>query len=224
MASEQLDETNVGAYAICRGVIFDGPCRATVMSGGISSTVLLVESRRKRVVVKQALPRLRVVDEWFADPSRAQAEAAALRVLHSITPKSVPELLDDDSGRHAITISAAPRAWRNWKPQLLGGIVRTDVAYRLGLLLSRWHAATEQAQLPEQLEGLALFEQLRLTPYFGTTATRQPELRNDLNKLVVDIRSRQRCLVLGDFSPKNVLVGSHGLWVIDLVSRAGSSL
>lgn len=216
MASELLDETTVVPYAIAKGIVPDGPYVATFLSGGVSNAVFLIEGQQERVVVKQALSRLRVADEWLADPARAQAEAAAIGVLHDLSPDAVPELLDDDPEHNALTISAAPAHWQNWKEQLLDGVVDPGIANRLGRLLSLWHGATDRAPLPKQLEGPSLFEQLRLSPYFGTAGARRPELRSALDELAVDIRSRRRCLVLGDFSPKNVLVGDGGLWVIDL--------
>ena len=219
MHSELLDETSVGSYAIERGVIPEGPWQASLLAGGVSNVVLLVESGQKRFVVKQALSRLRVADEWLADPARAQAEAAAIRVLHDISPDAVPELLDDHPERHALIISAAPSHWLNWKDQLLGGIIDPRMGSRLGQLLSQWHSATDGAPLPDLLEGLTMFEQLRLAPYFGMTGKRRPHMRGALDEVAAAIRSRQRCLVLGDFSPKNILVGGDddtGLWVIDL--------
>lgn len=211
-----FDETTVGAYAASRGLVDDGPLRVASLSGGVSNIVMLVESGQRRVVVKQALGRLRVADEWRADPARSQAEAAALQVLGALTPDAVPVVLDADPERDALIISAAPPHWTMWKTELLGGFVRPEVASRLGSLLRVWHSATDHQPLPTILERTDLFEQLRLEPYFGTAARRRPALAAGLASVACSVRDRRRCIVLGDFSPKNVLVGPDGMWVIDL--------
>ena len=148
--------------------------------------------------------------------ARAQSEALAITMLHTLSADAVPELLDSDSERHTISISAAPRDWHDWKSELLAGTVRPWIAERLGGLLAGWHRSTTAAELPVELEGAERFEQLRLAPYFGAAGQRRPDLATALDALAGDIRSRRECLVLGDFSPKNVLVGEHDLWVIDL--------
>jgi hypothetical protein len=72
-----LDEHSVLGYLADRGVLDHGPASAKALTGGVSNVVLLVETPERRVVLKQALPRLRVADEWYADPARIEAEAAA---------------------------------------------------------------------------------------------------------------------------------------------------
>lgn len=211
-----LDENTVGPYAISRGLLPDGPTQSKALSGGISNIVLMVASGERRVVVKQALGKLRVSDDWRADPARSQAEAAALQVLGALTPHAVPVVLDADPARDALVISPSPASWQMWKTELLGGVVRPDVAATLGALLSLWHRATDHEALPAILERTDLFDQLRLDPYFGTSARRRQVLADDFDRVTTRIRQRRRCLVLGDFSPKNVLVGADGLWVIDL--------
>jgi aminoglycoside phosphotransferase (APT) family kinase protein len=210
-----LDERTAVPYLVRRGVLADPDARATMLGGGVSNVVLRVDGDRP-VVLKQALPRLRVQREWLADPSRAQAEASALAVLHALSPDAVPAPLDSDAIRHTLTIEAAPPDWRDWKTRLMAGDIRPWIAERLGRLLGFWHTATAGAPLPDELEGAELFEQLRLAPYFGVAGERRPELRARLEALADDIRARRSTFVHGDFSPKNVLVGDDALWVIDL--------
>ena len=70
--------------------------RVEELGGGVSNVVLAVSWEDKRVVVKQALPRLRVEDEWLAKRERAVNEARALQLAARITPGRVPALLDVD--------------------------------------------------------------------------------------------------------------------------------
>ncbi|HEY8525407.1 MAG TPA: aminoglycoside phosphotransferase family protein, partial [Acidimicrobiales bacterium] len=220
-----LDETTVGPYLIGRNVIPPGPVRARTLAGGVSNVVLLVEaggtwgdeSGRTRVVLKQARDRLRVADDWRADPARAQSEAAALRVLHALDPDTVPAVLDDDPVARTLTVAAAPPTWVTWKDRLLAGDADPAVAGRLGAVLRRWHTATGgDRPLPEPLEGTDGFRQLRLDPYFGTAARRRPDLAPAVERRVAELAARRTCLVSGDLSPKNVLVGDGDLWVVDL--------
>ena len=59
------------------------------------------------LVVKQALPRLRVADVWEAEPGRALREALALTTLHDLTPESVPDCLDVDESRYVLVMPHA---------------------------------------------------------------------------------------------------------------------
>lgn len=211
-----LDESTAGPYLIERGVLPAGHTTATTLAGGVSNVVMRVSRGDTVVVVKQALERLRVADDWRADPARSQAEAAALRMLGAVSPGAVPHVLDADPDRYTLTISSAPDHWTTWKTELLAGTVRAGVAAELGTLLAQWHRSTADAPLDPLLERTDLFDQLRLTPYFGTSAIRRPALATHLSDVTAEVQRRRRCLVLGDFSPKNILVGDDGLWVIDL--------
>lgn len=213
---ELLDEISVLPYLAGRGVVSATHATAAVLAGGVSNVVLLVEDGQNRVVVKQALSRLRVADEWFADPARTEAEAAALRLTATLTPAAVPAVIDNDPARHTLTIQAAPRLWRNWKEHLLSGECMPEVARWLGTVLATWHEKTRDMALPVELDGVEAFHQLRLRPYFGVAATRRPDLAAELDTLQAQVLAHRSCLVSGDFSPKNVLVGPDGAWVIDL--------
>src|SRR6266545_4813598 len=43
---------------------------AVPLAGGVSSEIWLVTDGLERFVVKRALPKLKVRDDWFADPAR----------------------------------------------------------------------------------------------------------------------------------------------------------
>ncbi len=217
-----LSEQTVLAYLRRRGLDIRGAA-ASRLSGGVSNVVLRVDGPAlpdNAVVVKQALGRLRVADPWFADRSRAHTEAAALAYLGSRDAAHVPALIDDNPADHALTIAAAPASWGTWKAELMGGTVRRSRASCLGRLLRGWHQGSTGAEpgALSSLGGARVFRQLRLEPYFEVAATRLPALATDITAVAAQIEGRQECLVLGDFSPKNVLVNPHGdeLWVIDL--------
>jgi tRNA A-37 threonylcarbamoyl transferase component Bud32 len=211
-----LSTATVADYLVERRV-FDETHGVDVreLGGGVSNIVLAARQRERRVVVKQALPQLRVEDAWFAKRERAINEAAALRLVGMISSSSVPMVLDVDVDACALTIEEAPEGWATWKQQLLDGSVDPRVAALLGTLLATWHTATAQdPEVADAFRDLEAFEQLRIEPYYRTIMQRHPGISSAVEAYVRQLKANRACLVHGDYSPKNVLVGS-GLWVID---------
>lgn len=214
-----LDETSVVDYLAGRGLIDPETATARSLGGGVSNVVLAVEDGTRRLVLKQALPRLRVADEWLAPVDRVITEAVALELAADLTPDSVPPVLDRDAARHTLVLAQAPAEWADWKRRLLAGEVDNATADRLGTLLARWHSLTRDQTgraLPDRLADTKPFELLRVDPYHRTVARRAPEVAPAVLALVEEMADHRDCLVHGDFSPKNVLVGPRsGCWVID---------
>ena len=73
------------------------------------------------LVVKQALPRLRVSEEWKRPARRTDTEAAALRLAAKLIPGCVPPVVDSDSREHVVVLQHAPSGWRNWQAEMLDG-------------------------------------------------------------------------------------------------------
>jgi aminoglycoside phosphotransferase (APT) family kinase protein len=214
-ASTLLTTDDVGDYLVAAGIIPAGDRIAvTELGGGVSNTVLAVTTDHARLVVKQALPRLRVTDVWEADPARTVHEGLALRLLHALTPDAVPECRHLDDRRNVLVVPHAPDGWTDWKARLLRGDADTAIAAGLGRFLSIWHAGT-RGGLPPPLCDRAAFEQLRVDPYYRTAMARRPDLAPLVRDRLDRTLATRQCLVHGDFSPKNVLVGPGGLWVID---------
>jgi aminoglycoside phosphotransferase (APT) family kinase protein len=211
-----LSPATVGAYLQQRKLVPGSqPTVARALAGGVSNVVLEVRSGADRFVVKQALPRLRVAEEWLAKRERAINEAGALEFTRRISPEHVPALLDLDRERCALTIEAAPEDWTTWKHRLLDGDADAAIARRLGEMLAAWHRASGAGSgVAEGFGDREAFEQLRIDPYYRTVARRRPELAEAIGETVARMEDTRVCLVHGDYSPKNVLVGS-GLWAID---------
>nr|WP_281387125.1 aminoglycoside phosphotransferase family protein [Jiangella mangrovi] len=207
-----------------RGVVGAGPATAAALGGGVSNVVLAVGDGRRRLVVKQALPRLRVAAEWTAPTDRTLTEADALVLAAGLTPGAVPAVVDRDDDRHVLVLEHAPPGWRDWKADLLGGTADPAVAARLGEVLARWHAGTtEPDALPPRVRaGGDAFERLRVEPFYRRVAAQTPgELGERILATADAMTARRTCFVHGDFSPKNVLVAPDGqgpgpgLWAID---------
>lgn len=216
-ADAPLSARTAGAYLVSRGLLGPGePSDVVELRGGVSSVVLSVSTPAGPMVVKQALARLRVDDDWRAKRERAVTEAAALRLSASLTPGLVPEVLDADPETCALVLAHAPTTWRPWKDLLLAGTADPDVASRLGSALASWHRGTlADDAVRRRFADHEAFEQLRIDPYYRTIQRRHPDVADAVGVLVDLMLSRRRCLVHGDFSPKNVLVGPDGLWVVD---------
>lgn len=212
-----LTPDSVGPYLVGRGLIEPGSTvESAELGGGVSNVVLAVQSDDKRLVVKQSLPRLRVKDDWPAKRERVVTEAQALRLAGQITPGAVPEVLDCDASSFVITLAKAPESWRNWKTVLLSGEADEDIASKLGRVLAAWHTNTNGSQeIERQFNDIEAFEQLRVDPYYRTVMKRRPEVAATVGEYVEQMAKRRLCLVHGDYSPKNVLIGENAMWTLD---------
>ena len=213
-----LNSDTVCAYLRETGRLAVGePCAATRLGGGVSNEVVRVESSRGRWVVKQALPRLRVASEWLADASRSEVEARCLVVLGELLPTGcTPDLLFSDPARHVLAMSAAPASMRNLKDALLGGLVDEAVAAEAGRLLGAIQAGTcGRADLAADFGDIAPFRQLRLAPYYAEVARRHAELAGVVLNWAATAENERRCLVHGDYSPKNMLFEGRRLLLLD---------
>ena len=200
-----------------RGLVGDeGDYSARELVGGVSSVVIEVEGPLSHLVVKQSLPRLRVAAEWLANRERILTEAAALKFVAAATPGRAPRVIDIDASHYTITIEHAPNGWSSWKQQLFDGTARGRVARGLGETLATWHrVATDDGDLLAPFVDRDTFFQLRVEPYYLTVAERHIGLAARIGVLVEEMEKRAHCFVHGDFSPKNILSGPGGFWVLD---------
>jgi aminoglycoside phosphotransferase (APT) family kinase protein len=189
----------------------------TPLPGGVSSDVVAVRVDGTDLVVKRALDRLRVEADWRASPARASTEAAALRWAGDVLPDRVPRLVAVDPERHLLAETRAPRDRVDWKSELLATGPRPGVAAVLGDALATWHVASVDADLAAFADR-SVFEDLRVAPFYEWVADRHPAVAAVIMAQAERMRATRDTLgvlVHGDFSPKNVLVGPSGLWVID---------
>jgi aminoglycoside phosphotransferase (APT) family kinase protein len=199
-----------------RGVVGSGAVAVERLSGGVSNDVLAVSGNGTAVVVKRALGRLRVAEEWLADPNRVFAEAAALRAAAAVQADRVPPVLDVDRDDCVIVIGRADPSAREWKTDLMSGVVDPIVPDRLGRVLARWHDTTAlDPAVREEFSSTEAFAQLRVDPFYRWVAARHPDLSPAIEAVVRRMADSRVCLVHGDFSPKNILLWPGATWVID---------
>ena len=191
---------------------------ARELAGGVSAAVIAVRGSGVGVVVKQALPRLRVADVWEAKVERTELEVAALELLGSVTPGVVPAVLAHDPAHHVFAMELLPAAARNWQEEIAAGRTHVEAGAWAGAILGRWHRhtpATDDA-VARSFDDVESFEQQRLLPFHETVMRRRPELTAAIAPYVDELRSERVCLVDGDYAPKNMLVAADGRrWKLD---------
>jgi len=216
MDKELLNESTVVKYLSDRGII-SGPAQVEELTGGVSNVVLAVKSADKDLVLKQALPQLKVAAVWKADQRRAIVEANGMKLLHSITPESVPALIDFDPEDFTLTMERLPRACTVWKSDLLDGVIKPSIGADLGRILATWHnfGANSKESRDAYMED-SLFDQLRVTPFYRAVAKVNPALDVRIQDLITEISTLKLSLVHGDFSRKNIMItGSDKPIVLD---------
>jgi 5-methylthioribose kinase len=211
----ELTAAGIPEYLAGRGV--PAPRAVTELGGGVSNTVLLIETGRDRFVLKQSLGKLRVEQDWFSDRNRIFRESAAMRSLAPcLPPGAVPDVLWEDRDNCLFAMSAAPSEAPTWKTQLLSGQVEESTAVRIGEMLAAivrhtWRDAASERDFGDQ----TVFDQLRLDPYYRSTAARHPDLAGAFSTLLRETSRRRFSLVHGDWSPKNFLVSGDSVMAID---------
>lgn len=204
-----LTPTEVEDYLRAAGVIPDAEgVTVEELSGGVSSSVLRAQVGSRCVVLKQALPRLKVRDEWTSGVERALIEARAAEALARLLPPgAVLAPLHTDPERYLFVMGCAPPGVETWKAKLMRGETALPTARRVGELLGLLHGRSRgDPELAEAFASQEYFLSLRVDPYLRTTAQRRPELAAAINRHTERMLANRVCLVHGDYSPKNLLV------------------
>ena len=197
---------NVGDFLEQAGL--GKPVRMEALPGGVSSDIWRVELPDRLVCVKRALPRLRVAQVWEAPIERNRYERQWLQVAREAAPSSVPAILawDDAAGMFAMEHLSFPV----WKSVLRDGRADPAFAARVGQCLAAVHNFTRDRRTAERFPTDDIFYAIRLEPYLVATAPRHPDLAETLVALARRTAATHECLVHGDVSPKNILVGADG--------------
>lgn len=227
-----IDESNAESYLRSTGrIASDEPIYVRELTGGVSNMVLLIE-RPLRVgqdfVIKQARAQLRTERPWFSSVERVWREAGVMALCTRLLEKSrqragaaslaacTPAILFEDRENYLFAMTAAPRPNAVWKQALLAGTIDRSIAVACGQLLATLHGESWQdPQIAAALGDATLFDQLRVDPYYRTLVEAQPTMRGPLQRLIASLGEHPLSLVHADFSPKNLLVFSGGLMMVD---------
>ena len=200
-----MDDSFEAVLAALRAAGRIGPDSAVRrLSGGVSSFIAVIDDRW---VAKSARQRLDVQDEWTADPARAHREGVILQALGgSLGPVRVPEVYRMHDAPPILELEWIGPPAANWKTELLAGRVDLGVVEALAEGMTVLHELPVPPGIGDA-EGAALFDALRLDPYYRRVAANRPEHADALAALIADCTAaRPQRLVHGDFTPKNVLV------------------
>ncbi|AZG46229.1 phosphotransferase family protein [Gordonia insulae] len=192
------------------------PVSIRPLTGGVSNDVLAVTGGDFDAVVKRALGQLRTAKLWNADTTRLLTEGRALLAAAAVDPTRVPRVLDLTP--EFLVIERAPSTWTTWKERLLDHDVDPMIAGKLGEFLGALQRDTAAGAVDTaQFEGVRAFEQLRVDPFHREVAATHPELRAVVEQTIDTMFANRVCLVHGDYTPKNVMVGDSvdDVWVID---------
>jgi 5-methylthioribose kinase len=190
-----------------------------VLAGGVSNRTVLVErSGGEAWVLKQALAKLRVPNDWFSSPERIHREALGLRFLPQLAPAgTITPLVFEDHAQHLLAMQAVPQPHHNWKALLLAGSLDLSHVEQFGRLLGLIHrnSAQRRPELEPVFGDRSFFETLRLDPYYRFAAGQVPAAAPFLENLIQETLAVRMTLVHGDYSPKNILVHEGKLVLLD---------
>ena len=214
-----LDKADVlRDYLAGQGIIGpDETISVTPLEGGISNKIVKVSTPVRKVVIKQAQPKLRVKTEWLANVDRALIEARFMQVLQDLLPSGVvPRIYAIDPEQYLFVMECAPEDSVLWKTDLMGGKVDLDVCRRAGEILGIMHGKASLAEgLAHEFWDNHILYDLRINPLFRYLSEIHPELRQQIDEQIKSLEHVRICLVMGDYNAKNILLSGDRLLLLD---------
>ncbi|MBP1931255.1 phosphotransferase family protein [Ammoniphilus resinae] len=203
-------------YLVGNAIVDEGSsCVIEFLRGGVSNTVLKIGTERESYVLKQALPRLNVKEDWFADVRRIITEKDCLKWLNHLVPGHVPQLIHEDE-KNLIYIMEFISAPGTWKNHLLDGLLDFRVAEAVAKSLAAIHSlSANEPNIRDRFSNKEIFTQLRINPYYRHLKGKHPMLNRIIDDVSEQCLATSQCLVSGDFSPKNILVDGPRITLLD---------
>ena len=183
------------------------------LSGGVSCEVWKVHHGEYKWVLKQALERLNVKADWYADIERIHREHEVMEALHGILPeKVIPAVVYKDYVNHVYIMTAVEGNATTWKEELFNENFSVGLAEKAATFLTAMHSYHDGISPEDQVRfrNQKYFRQLRIEAFHETIIQKHPYLSPYVQQLIEELIKQQTCLVHGDFSPKNMLIDADG--------------
>lgn len=196
----------------------DESASAEALAWGVSNVVLRVhKAAAEDIVLKQSRTQLRTQTEWFSELDRIWRELEVMQELQNLLPQGiVPCVLFEDRDNYLFAMEAIDKDHRVWKADLLDGKYDLNVAHVLGQYLSEIHRQSFlNKQYQSQWGDWTVFDQLRIDPFYRFIVKTHPDLKLWVDDLIEEMSANRICLVLADFSPKNILITDEGIHLVD---------
>ena len=195
----------------------NAPIKAWPLEGGVSSDIWKFELEGKTYCVKRALSRLKVKAHWEAPLSRNTHEANWLRFVYQLDGRYAPQCLANDPERGMLLMPFLPDAcYQLWKSMLFDARCTPESARAVGYRLAHIHAASaSNKDILGDFDHPELFRALRLEPYLIATAAKHSDLSDYFMAVCERTAGSTQCLIHGDISPKNIMIGSDGPLFLD---------
>lgn len=214
----ELDALNIVEYLRESGWLEpDAEAHAEELAWGVSNIVLRINvTDGDDIVVKQSREKLRTEIDWFSRLDRVWREADVLQTLSELPDVPAPRLLFQDRENYVLGMSAIDAGHTVWKSDLLEGKFDFHLANGLGRTLALIHRNTsDKPELAKQLGDKEVFDQLRIDPFYRHIAMVHPDIHAPVSRLIDETMQTSGCVVLGDFSPKNILLTAQGPVLVD---------
>ncbi len=185
-------------------------------AGGVSGTVAFLSLKERDLIIKQALSKLKVKEDWLCDPSRMYVEQLSNKIYHDIAPDSVPEVLFYDEENYIYGRIAAPDYCRMWKEDLMDNILDFLVAKQsIEALVKVHNKCNNDSYVKKEFEDKKVFYDLRISPYIEFTVSKHPEFKAIADFLSKELMEKSITLVHGDYSPKNIMCDQRKIFILD---------
>lgn len=204
-------------YLTSRNLMPDAPkIYIRYFYGGVSGTVAYASDGKRKIIVKQALARLKVAADWQCGPERMKVEYEAQKIFSELVPESVPKPISFDSENNIMVRYATDENCRMWKEDLLDGIVNFNTAEcAIETMLEIHNKTAGHALIADKFNDNHFFYDLRISPYIEQVAIVYPQLKAETKKLSDMLLTEKIALVHGDYSPKNILLTDTGICLLD---------
>lgn len=179
------------------------------LTGGVSSFVWRLEDQSGSVVVKYPRQSMNLPEHWPVSVKRNRVEQAFFRYTSSRLPQHTPRIITGSRKNDWFCMGYLD-GYTPWKELLLEGRFSLGHAREAAVLLRRLHGRSAGCDEAAAVFGdNQIFETMRLTPYFSALTAHYPEFSVRIKATAACLSATRRCLIHGDFSPKNLMLGKQ---------------